>query len=201
MKLWLLLLSCMVLFAVPVFADHPPICTINNPYVFETNTSTVISNATIPCSDAHGLYAFNVSCDNAYIYNSNLAGATSFTFNLTTTLYAPTTICNLSIADNQETFTNTIVLNKVYHNGGKVFIVNSCPDDVAGVILYIGLLFFFTTIVIMCAYFRMGLVGLFGSIAIIIYALFITGCYALFGWIFAAIGIMLFLYFAMGKYS
>ena len=183
-----------------VSAAHDPVCVLNNPYVYTTNQTSYTTNTSVYCSDAHGLTQFNISCDNAYKDNRTLS-STSFLYNLTTTLNTPTTICNLSIADDSQWIYQTMVLIKIYGDGTGPFQVNSCPSDTPNVMLYVGMLFFFLSIVVIAIVFRVGMVGILGSLALLSYSWFVSGCYAAFGWIFMGIGVILFLYFALGKYS
>lgn len=115
--------------------------------------------------------------------------------------------CNATDVYTNTGFSQTIALTfplivpPIINQTATVFTPNTCPADLPGVMLYLGMLFFFLAVVLICLYFRLGIIGIMASIAILLYALFVTGCYPAFGWIFAGVGLGFILYFGLGKYS
>jgi hypothetical protein len=81
-----------------------------------------------------------------------------------------------------------------------IFNANSCPATLEGSVLYLGLLAFFVGIIVIALGSRIGMVGMLGSIALIMYSLFMTGCSPVFGLLTFGVGVAFFIYFLFGKY-
>lgn len=195
----ILYIICLLLALTIVYATDQSYCNVTNPVYLIQNVTPAETNFSISCMDSQNITRFDLLCNNGGVVdNISLNATPTYVYNYTTPYYGYNSLCTVTLNDNRSTTTFSIIRQLVQNT---VFQVNTCPDTLPATILYLGILFFFLAIVIMCIHFRLGIGGIFGSLAILLYSLFVVGCYTAFGWIFAGIGVMFLLYFGFGRYS
>lgn len=174
-------------------------CTVSD-QTFTSNTTSVTASFPITCqANSTGITRFDLSCPLGSSVNTTFAGITDYTYNYSGSITTTPVLCSVQLNDG--IYNGTFSITRLYVASSGVFTPNTCPSELAGVLLYLGMLFFFLAIILLCLYFRLGLIGIMASIAILLYSLFVVGCYPAFGWIFAGVGLGFILYFGLGRYS
>lgn len=101
--------------------------------------------------------------------------------------------------------TNFIVIEptepSIQITNSTFIVTNTCPGDIPGVLMYLGVGFLVLILVFISWLFRNPFVGVFSSIALIIYGWALAGCNGMIGLLIAVIGLSLVLAFALYKWN